>query len=113
MANVDGIDNGIRKRPMDVAAHRFPIQWTGDIGPGYDFLRRAVENAVYSGVQSLFPYESDDLGGHVANPTTEAIHPLDRIRRALAGLSSALHAQFGADAVGVRAGGGNRRAAIS
>ncbi len=71
MANVDGIDNGIRKRPMDVASHRFPIQWTGDIGPGYEFLRRAVENAVYSGVQSLFPYESDDLGGHVANPTTE------------------------------------------
>jgi alpha-glucosidase (family GH31 glycosyl hydrolase) len=71
MANVDGIDNGIRKRPMDVAAHRYPIQWTGDIGPDYDFLRHAVENAVYSGVQSLFPYESDDLGGHVANPTPE------------------------------------------
>jgi alpha-glucosidase (family GH31 glycosyl hydrolase) len=71
MANVDGIDNGIRKRPMDVAAHRFPFQWTGDIGPDWDFLRRAVENAVYSGVQSLFPYESDDLGGHVANPATE------------------------------------------
>jgi len=71
MANVDGIDNGIRKRPMDVAAHRFPFQWTGDIGPGYDFLRRAVENAVHSGVQALFPYESDDLGGHVANPTPE------------------------------------------
>ncbi|HTQ52491.1 MAG TPA: TIM-barrel domain-containing protein [Candidatus Acidoferrales bacterium] len=71
MANVDGIDNGIRKRPMDAASHRFPIQWTGDIGPGYNFLRRAVENAVFSGVQSLFPYESDDLGGHVANPTPE------------------------------------------
>ncbi|HLX95036.1 MAG TPA: TIM-barrel domain-containing protein [Verrucomicrobiae bacterium] len=71
MANVDGIDNGIRKRPMDAAAHRFPFQWTGDIGPGYDFLRRAVENAVHSGVQSLFPYESDDLGGHVSNPTPE------------------------------------------
>jgi hypothetical protein len=71
MANVDGIDNGVRKRPMDVAAHRFPFQWTGDIGPGYDFLRRAVENAVHSGVQSLFPYESDDLGGHVSNPTPE------------------------------------------
>ena len=71
MANVDGIDNGYLKRPMDVAAHRYPIQWTGDIGPDYDFLRRAVENAVFSGVQSLFPYESDDLGGHVANPTTE------------------------------------------
>lgn len=71
MANVDGIDNGIRNRPMDVASHRFPIQWTGDIGPGYEFLRRAVENAVYSGVCSLFPYESDDLGGHVADPTAE------------------------------------------
>jgi hypothetical protein len=71
MANVDGIDNGIRKRPMDVAAHRFPIQWTGDIGPGFEFLRRGVENAVNSGVESVFPYQSEDLGGHVANPTTE------------------------------------------
>ena len=71
MANVDGIDNGLRKRPMDVAAHRFPFQWTGDIGPGWEFLRRAVENAVYSGVQSLFPYKSDDLGGHTSNPTPE------------------------------------------
>lgn len=71
MANVDGIDNSIRNRPMDVAAHRYPIQWTGDIGPGYDFLRRAVENAVHSGVQALFPYESDDLGGHTSNPTPE------------------------------------------
>ena len=71
MANVDGIDNGLRHRPMDVSAHRFPFQWTGDIGPGWPFLRRAVENAVYSGAQSLFPYESDDLGGHIANPTTE------------------------------------------
>ncbi len=71
MANVDGIDNGIRKRPMNVASHRYPFQWTGDIGPDWAFLRRAVENAVYSGVQSLFPYESDDLGGHIANPTTE------------------------------------------
>jgi hypothetical protein len=71
MANVDGIDNGIRKRPMDVAAHRFPIQWTGDTGPGFDFLRRGVENAVHSGVQSLVAYESEDLGGHIANPTPE------------------------------------------
>ena len=71
MANVDGIDNGARNRPPDVAAHRFPFQWTGDIGPGYNFLRFAVENAVHSGVQSLFPYESDDLGGHIADPTAE------------------------------------------
>jgi len=71
MANVDGIDNGRRNHPMDVSAHRYPLQWTGDIGPGWDFLRRAVENAVYSGAQSLFPYESDDLGGHTSDPTPE------------------------------------------
>jgi hypothetical protein len=71
MANADGIDNGIRNRPMDVAAHRYPIQWTGDIGPGWEFLRRAVENAVHAGVCSAFPYLSDDLGGHTSDPTTE------------------------------------------
>ena len=71
MANVDGIDNGIRKRPMDVASHRFTFQWTGDIGPSPDYLRRGVENAVHAGVQSLFPYMSEDLGGHVADPTPE------------------------------------------
>lgn len=71
MANVDGIDNGIRNRPMDVASHRFSIQWTGDIRPGYDSLRRGVENAVHAGVCSMFPYMSEDLGGHVADPTPE------------------------------------------
>ena len=72
MANVDGIDNGIRKRPMNVASHRYPFQWTGDIGPGFEFLRRGVENAVSAGVESAFPYMSEDLGGHIANPTPEA-----------------------------------------
>ncbi len=71
MANVDGIDNGIRKRPPNVAAHRYPIQWTGDTGPGFDFLRRGVENAVYSGLHAVFPYMSEDLGGHTPDPTTE------------------------------------------
>jgi len=68
MANVDGIDNGIRDNPMDVAAHRYSIQWTGDIDPPLTYLNYAVENAVHSGVQSLFPYESDDLGGHRSDP---------------------------------------------
>ena len=68
MANLDGVDTGIRNHPMDVAAHRFPIQWTGDIGSGYDYLRHAVENVVHSGVHSLFPYENDDLGGFANDP---------------------------------------------
>jgi hypothetical protein len=69
MANVDGIDNGIRDRPMDVNAHTYPIQWTGDIQPTMTYLNYAIENAVNSGVACLFPYESDDLGGHVSDPT--------------------------------------------
>jgi hypothetical protein len=69
MANVDGIDNGIRNRPMDVNAHTYPIQWTGDIRPSMTYLKYAIENAVNSGVACLFPYESDDLGGHVSDPT--------------------------------------------
>lgn len=71
MANVDGIDNGHRNRPMDVAAHRFPFQWTGDIGPGPEYLQRGVENAVHAGVESLFPYMSEDLGGHTSDPAPE------------------------------------------
>jgi Glycosyl hydrolases family 31/PA14 domain/Domain of unknown function (DUF5110) len=71
MANVDGINNGVRAHPMDVAAHTYSIQWTGDIGPSMTYLRYAVENAVHSGVQALFSYESDDLGGHISDPTPE------------------------------------------
>jgi hypothetical protein len=72
MANVDGINNGRRESAPDVAAHRFPIQWTGDIGPGMEFLRYAVENAVFTGVRAAYPYVSDDLGGHTSDPTPEA-----------------------------------------
>ena len=71
MANVDGIDNGLRHRPPDVAAHRFPIQWTGDTRPGFDYLQHGVENCVYEGVAAAFPYMSEDLGGHVADPKPE------------------------------------------
>ena len=35
MANVDGIDNGMRRRPMDVAAHRFPIPMDGRYRAGF------------------------------------------------------------------------------
>lgn len=87
MANVDGIDNGIRNTPPDAATHRYAIQWTGDISPSLTYLAHAVQNAVHAGVQALFPYESDDLGGHVADPSPEdyirwieygALSPIDR-----------------------------------
>lgn len=71
MSNADGIDNGFRNNPPNVASHRFAIQWTGDTSPGLDSLRRGVENCVYSGVADLIPYLSEDLGGHTSNPTSE------------------------------------------
>ena len=71
MANVDGIDNGHRSRAPDVTAHRFPIQWTGDIRPPFAILHESIANAVHAGVAALFPYQSDDLGGHIGDPTPE------------------------------------------
>lgn len=71
MANTDGIDNGFRRDPPDVAAHRFSVQWTGDTGANWTFLRRAVENAVQGGVEGLNPWINDDLGGHAGSPSPE------------------------------------------
>lgn len=71
MTNVDGIDNGIRNRPPNVAAHRYPVQWTGDTRATYEYLRRGVENAVMEGVEGLNPWINEDLGGHVGRPTDD------------------------------------------
>ena len=93
MANVDGIDNGIRNRPMDVNAHTYPVQWTGDIQSTMTYLNYAVENAVNSGVACLFPYESDDIGGFVSDPS-----PGDYVRWVEYGTLSPVyrpHANFG------------------
>lgn len=71
MANVDGVDNGHLNRPANLAAHRFPFQWTGDTLVHWGTLREGVENAVKVGVHSLIPYVSDDLGGHEGIPSPE------------------------------------------
>ena len=71
MANVDGVDNGHRNRPSDLAAHRYAFQWTGDTWLGWTYLRWGVENAVRAGVMSLVPYLSEDLGSHQGIPSPE------------------------------------------
>ncbi len=71
MSNVDGIDSGYFNAPSHPAAHRYPIWWTGDTRAAWDHLQRAVSNAVNSGVLSLLPYVSDDLGGHHDTPPAE------------------------------------------
>ena len=71
LANVDGVDNGHRNRPSDLASHRYPFQWTGDTWLGWTYLRWGVENAVRAGVLSLVPYISEDLGSHQGIPSPE------------------------------------------
>ncbi|HMP74979.1 MAG TPA: glycoside hydrolase family 31 protein [Kiritimatiellia bacterium] len=71
MSNVEGIDNGALTAPSSPASHRFPIWWTGDTRAAWKDLRRGVQNAVNSGVRSLLPYISEDLGGHFDTPDEE------------------------------------------
>jgi Glycosyl hydrolases family 31/PA14 domain/Domain of unknown function (DUF5110) len=67
MANADGIDNGIRSRPPNVAAHRYSIQWTGDTYDSLHYLNLGIQNAVHAGIHWTYPYLSEDLGGHNGN----------------------------------------------
>ncbi len=71
MSNVDGIDNGFRHYAPQPASHRFPLWWTGDTRSEWRFLRFGVENAVDYGAFGLLPYMSEDLGGHVGQPSPE------------------------------------------
>ena len=71
MANVDGIDTGVLNRAPNLAAHRYPIQWTGDIPNNFSSLKRELKNALYSGIHAPFPYISSDLGGFLGRPTNE------------------------------------------
>jgi len=71
MANADGVDNGHLNRASDIAAHRFPFQWTGDTQVGWRSVREGLENALKLGVHSLVPYLSEDLGGHEGIPSPE------------------------------------------
>lgn len=71
MTNVPGIDHGIRNYAPHPAAHRYPIWWTGDTTARWAYLQKGVANAVDGGVESLLPYMSEDLGGHLGNPTPE------------------------------------------
>ncbi len=71
MANVDGIDNGIRNRPPHPAFHRYPIPWTGDTESSWQWLGYAVENGVDEGAVGMLPYVNEDAGGHRGDPSPE------------------------------------------
>ena len=63
MANVDGLVNGKWMYASDASAHRYSIQWTGDIDSGSEDLAYEIYNAVFGGAEVGLPYVSCDLGG--------------------------------------------------
>lgn len=73
MSNVDGINNGRPAHPSHPAAHRYPIWWTGDTRSHWRFLKLGVKNMLNYAVESLLPYLSEDLTGHMGEPDAEYV----------------------------------------
>ncbi len=71
MANVDGVLHGKWYYASDLSAHRYSIQWTGDIGANSDALAQEIYTAVFGGAEVGLPYMSSDIGGHNAPVTDE------------------------------------------
>lgn len=71
MSNAPGIRNGQKEKFNGVVAHKYPICWTGDTKSDWDSLKRGIENAVNEGIFSLMTFLSEDIGGHLGNPTPE------------------------------------------
>lgn len=64
MGNVDGCLNGWWKYASDTSAHRYSLQWTGDINSDAESLQREIRNSVFGGAENGIPYMSSDIGGH-------------------------------------------------
>lgn len=71
MGNVDGNHNGSYVYASDLSAHRYSIQWSGDIGAKGNWLRQEIEGAVFAGAELGLPYVSADIGGHNVDPSNE------------------------------------------
>lgn len=71
MGNVDGCLHGNWKYASDISAHRYTIQWTGDIGVDEHALALEIRDAVYGSVENGIPYVSSDIGGHTAAVTDD------------------------------------------
>lgn len=74
MGNVDGIWNGDMTDPTEVAAHRFSIQWTGDITTDATALKKEFYNMIYGGAEMGIPYMSSDIGGHTGGDVSREMY---------------------------------------
>ena len=73
MANVDGVLHGKWYYASDISAHRYSIQWTGDIGANTDALAQEIYTSVFGGAEVGLPYMSSDIGGH-NQPVTDEMY---------------------------------------
>ena len=73
MANVDGVLHGKWYYASDLSAHRYSIQWTGDIAANSDALAREIYTSVFGGAEVGLPYMSSDIGGH-NQPVTDEMY---------------------------------------
>lgn len=64
MGNVDGCLHGNWKYASDISAHRYTIQWTGDIGADEHSLSMEIRDSIYGSIENGIPYVSSDVGGH-------------------------------------------------
>lgn len=71
MGNVDGCLHGKWNYASDLSAHRYTIQWTGDIGSTSDALAQEIYAAVFGGAEVGIPFMSSDIGGHTQAVTDE------------------------------------------
>lgn len=71
MSNVDGCQHGVWTYASDIVAHRYSIQWTGDIHADEDDLAQEIYATIFGGAEVGLPYMSSDLGGHNQQVTNE------------------------------------------
>lgn len=71
MGNVDGCEHGVWKYASEIAAHRYSIQWTGDILTTTEALKQEIYATVFGGAEVGLPYMSSDLGGHIGAVSNE------------------------------------------
>lgn len=71
MANVDGCLHGKWDYASDISAHRYSIQWTGDINTDTTALAQEIYATVFGGAEVGLPYMSSDLGGHTASVSAD------------------------------------------
>ncbi len=71
MGNVDGCLHGKWLYASDISAHRYSIQWTGDIGADSNALGQEIYASIFGGAEVGLPYMSSDIGGHTAHVTDD------------------------------------------